>query len=353
MKSGFYKGLKAEVSEYLEVHGIRPKADWILWTKFLVSLACLLGSYLALMTLDLNAAQAWVVGLVLSLSICFFFVNSMHDMVHGALTENRFLRDVFPYILDWIGPSSFIWRNKHNRSHHFHTNHPGIDNDLNVSILLRFSPHHPRMAFHRFQAFYITLAYCLQTLFWFYVTDFKNILRGKITKQKLLGQTSAENWLFVINKGIHITLALVIPSQVHGFQSAALGYLVVYGLASLLLALIFQVAHVFEGAKFHTIERFEDQDQWAKSQIEGTCVFDPASKFALWVYGGLNLQVVHHLFPEIAHTHYYKIFPIIRKHCQENGIELHCFESFSAALKSHYRQLHRLGTGQANGDLYA
>lgn len=337
----------------MAISGGSPYADGVMWTKFAISFFGLVGSYVALITQAVDGWALWLTGFVLSLSISSFFVNSMHDMVHGSFTRNRFLRDVFPYILDWIGPSSFVWRNKHNRSHHFHTNHSDIDNDLNVSGLLRFSPHHPLKPFHRFQSLYITLAYCLQTVFWFYFSDFKNVLRGKVTRQKLLGHTSTENALFAVNKLIHIVLTLVLPSQVYGLTSAIIGYFLIYGFASLILALIFQVAHIYEGSKFHSIDRFEDQDLWAKWQIEGTCVFAPESKFALWCYGGLNLQIVHHLFPEICHTHYHRIYPIVEKHCRENGIEVKCFPSFGAALRAHYRQLTLLGQGKAFGDRYA
>ena len=39
------------------------------------------------------------------------------------------------------------------------------------------------------------------------------------------------------------------------------------------------------------------------------------------LYGGINYQIEHHLFPSINHAHLPAIAPIIREACREFGIE--------------------------------
>lgn len=78
-------------------------------------------------------------------------------------------------------------------------------------------------------------------------------------------------------------------------------------------------------------------------QIESSCAFATCSWFAHWVYGGLNFQVVHHLFPDLCHIHLRDAYPIVLKHCLQSGIQVIEFFSFISAIISHYQQIYLLG----------
>jgi len=64
------------------------------------------------------------------------------------------------------GANGYMWRITHNVVHHTYTNIHGIDEDLEVSPLLRLSPRGRVSLVHRFQPLYAFLLYSFSTLFW-------------------------------------------------------------------------------------------------------------------------------------------------------------------------------------------
>ena len=59
-------------------------------------------------------------------------------------------------------------------------------------------------------------------------------------------------------------------------------------------------------------------DSWLLHQLHTTNSFEPHMN---WLYGGLNLQVEHHLFPRISHRHYpYLLRPILQEFCKEHNL---------------------------------
>jgi linoleoyl-CoA desaturase len=55
------------------------------------------------------------------------------------------------------------------------------------------------------------------------------------------------------------------------------------------------------------------------------------------------MQIEHHLFPKICHTHYGAIAVIIKQTAEEFGIPYYENATFGKALLSHYRMLRRFG----------
>lgn len=55
------------------------------------------------------------------------------------------------------------------------------------------------------------------------------------------------------------------------------------------------------------------------------------------------MQVEHHLFPKVCHTHYRALSNIVEQTAQEFGVPYYENATFSTALASHYRLLRRFG----------
>jgi acyl-lipid (8-3)-desaturase len=83
---------------------------------------------------------------------------------------------------------------------------------------------------------------------------------------------------------------------------------------------------------------------WAEQQLATSADFCHDSLFWTHVSGGLNYQVVHHLFPGIIHTHYPAIAPIIKKHAAKAGLKYHVFPTFLSALGNHFAHLRTMGS---------
>jgi len=74
---------------------------------------------------------------------------------------------------------------------------------------------------------------------------------------------------------------------------------------------------------------------------------DYAVDSSLWLHlsNGLNLQVVHHLFPQVGWGHYTSLAPIVADVCAAHGVSYTTQPSFWAALRSHLSHLARVNAG--------
>ena len=87
------------------------------------------------------------------------------------------------------------------------------------------------------------------------------------------------------------------------------------------------------------------RQEWAHHQVEHALDYASGSRLWLHLSVGLNLQVEHHLFPQVGWGHYRALAPIVRATCAEYGVSYAHQPTFWAALKAHYAHLQRLNCG--------
>jgi fatty acid desaturase len=81
----------------------------------------------------------------------------------------------------------------------------------------------------------------------------------------------------------------------------------------------------------------------ATHQVEATVDFAPHDRILTWFIGGLNFQIEHHLFPRVCHTHYPALSKMVERVRLKHGVRYATHPSATAALRSHYRWLRKLG----------
>jgi linoleoyl-CoA desaturase len=114
-------------------------------------------------------------------------------------------------------------------------------------------------------------------------------------------------------------------------------------LPGLTFALIFQVTHVYEGTTFPIPDDEGNIDNnYALHVLETTADFSRHSKLGSWLMGGINIHVIHHIFPKVCHVHYGALTKILKKTCDDFGIEYQENPDFWTALKKHYLILKHL-----------
>ena len=59
---------------------------------------------------------------------------------------------------------------------------------------------------------------------------------------------------------------------------------------------------------------------WCEDQVRNSANFATTNPLVGALYGGINYQIEHHLFPTLCHVHYPTIKPIVRATCKEFGI---------------------------------
>lgn len=340
----FHRELRRRVDDYF-VHSGRKQRDN---ARMYLKTAIILTSFFASYVLLVFVAATWWQGLLLSVALGITTAqigfNIQHDAGHQAYSERRSINKWMARTLDLVGGSSYIWHWKHAHFHHTYVNIDGYDSDINLGALARFSPQQRRYWHHRWQHIYLWMLYGFTVVSWHLHDDFRDILTATIGKHSIPRPRGKDLLIFVLGKVIFFSLAFGLPLAFHSISAVLLYYTVVAVVAGLLLALVFQLAHVVEEASFPSPNEPGRMDTpWAVHQIETTVNFSRDNWLITWLVGGLNFQIEHHLFPRICHIHYPAISRVVEATCLEYGIPYRANRSFGAGIASHYRWLRWMG----------
>jgi linoleoyl-CoA desaturase len=314
----FYAILREEVQQYFSTQQISPKGDARLYAKTIILFASWLYLYVQLVFFT---PQSIVLGVFLCLLFGFNWAllgfNVCHDACHSSYSNNNTVNSILGYTFNFLGANAFFWKTKHNIVHHTFTNIDGVDADIIQTKLLRLAPSQHKMGIHRFQHLYCLVLYAISYLGWVFMNDFQKYFTKKVHLTDINGFDIKEHLVFWLSKIMYVLIYLVIPILfVPKFTTFLLGYLIASMACGLVLAMVFQLAHVVEIT--HFVEASPDvrtriPQEWAVHQMATTANFAPTSNFLNWVTGGLNFQVEHHLFPQISHVHYPDVRKIVQR----------------------------------------
>lgn len=276
-------------------------------------------------------------------------LSVMHDANHGAYSRKEWVNTLVSNVMILLGGSARNWRIQHNVLHHTYTNVTDHDEDIDPPLfMLRFSPHSKHYAIHKFQHLYAWVFYGMMTLFWYLTKDYQQAFRYK--KKGLIesqGVTFTQHLSrIVFFKVIYTGIFLFLPIYFGGasWLTNVLGFVLMQFICGLILAMIFQPAHVVPTSTFPMPnDSGIVEADWAVSQLYNTANFAPKSKLFSWYVGGLNFQVEHHLFPSICHIHYKKIAKIVEETAKEYNLPYYSYRTFFAALSEHTKMLKNLG----------
>jgi len=347
----FFKELRKRVNAYFKERNISKYANFNMKFKtgFMLSL------YFLPLILMLTGviSSLWPVLLMWTLmgfGMAGIGFSIMHDANHGSYSKNKKVNNTLGYLIHFIGGFRENWKIQHNILHHSFTNIEGYDEDIKFNMM-RFSPTQKRIGIHRFQVFYAPFFYGFMTMYWLTSKDFQQLIN--YSKKNLLagqGLTLKKGIrLLIINKAWYLLLMVVLPLILIplAWWQIIIGFLIMHYICGLILAFVFQSAHVIEETSFfEPDENGSVENNWAIHQMKTTANFAGTSRLFSWFIGGLNYQIEHHLFPNICHIHYSKIAKIVKQTAKEYKIPYYQHKTFFGALKSHFSLLHRLGTGK-------
>ncbi len=345
----FVEEVKRRVADHFAQRGLSIKATPGMVAKTVILMVTFFGSFALILS---NALPGWAM-----LALCVVMGVAMaglgfcvaHDALHGAYSHDPRINAALGYTFDVLGANSYMWKITHNVVHHTYTNIHPIDEDLEVSPLLRLSPLARHRWFHRFQPFYALFAYSFSTLNWFFAKDFDLFTRrdlGPYTGKKHPGGEIA---VMIASKVFFLGWSIVLPLlvlDVAWWQFAA-GYLLVHLVAGVILGVVFQLAHVVEQAAHPVPDAVGRMEHgWMIHEMFTTANFSTGSRLLTWYVGGLNHQIEHHLFPKVCSAHYPAIMPIVREAAATHGVPYHDNPTLWRAMRSHWAMLRRLGRGE-------
>ena len=120
-----------------------------------------------------------------------------------------------------------------------------------------------------------------------------------------------------------------------GYADAWRSSLFSCGFYGIILLHTFHVSHIVEET---SKVPFKPGMDWGENQI------NTSANVKTWFeMGTLDLQIEHHLFPQISHVHLPSIAPIVKQTAEEFGIPYRASTTYMQALGLHTKMLRELG----------
>ena len=334
--------LRSRVNAFLEARNLPSHDSPAMYAKsaIIISLWCLAYAVFAFGGL-LHFGFALIGAVVLSFFTLCMEMAVMHDASHNGVSRHRWINRLLDVTLIVIGACPIIWYYKHVKAHHFNTNVPGHDHDIEAGSLFRFHREAKWHPWHRFQHLYALTLYAGLAFKWILFDD---VYDGAINAYGVPKNQRRVMWTqIIVSKICHFTLFLIVPWFVLKSIPLVLAiYAVHWMLLSVGLATTFQLAHVTGLQGFPSFDE-KQKNNWIRHQLATTTDFAVSNRLLGWVVGGLNMQVEHHIFPRLPHVHYRIIQPIVAQFCAEKDIRYLEYPTIRAALADHFQHLRNLG----------
>jgi linoleoyl-CoA desaturase len=346
----FYNELKKRVDGYFKENKISKNGNLNMYLKSVFMFAAYFTPYLLITLNVFDSKLIWfLLAVLMGFAMAGIGLCVMHDANHGSYSKNTTFNKILGYIsINILGGHSMNWRIQHNVIHHTYTNIHEEDEDIAPPGFMRFEPHAKRKWIHKLQFVYAWFFYGLMTLMWSTTKDFKQL--NRYNKRGLLKGSNTtfakELAVILVSKIIYygyMSLPYFLVKDMT-FLNWLCGFLMLHYIAGLVLAMIFQPAHVVQETEFPLpSEEGMLEDHWAQHQLRTTMNFANGDPIFSWLVGGLNYQVEHHLFPTICHIHYPKISKIVEQTAKEFNLPYLRRKTFVGALWSHEIMLWKLG----------
>jgi linoleoyl-CoA desaturase len=349
-QSLFWKILRKKVNNYFDSNNISPKANTEMVVKTIVILLAYIVPLCCIFLLPESVTMALVLVIIIGFAKAGIGMSVMHDALHGAYSSKKWVNKLVGSSMYLIGSNVFNWKIQHNIYHHAYTNIDGLDEDIQTRWIIRLCDFKPLKPIHGFQHIYAFVLYGLMT-FSMLISDVTQLIsyNKKGLTQKHGGNPPNEVVKMLAVKFIYLFIMIALPLLITEYRwwQVLIGFAIMHWVAGFILSLVFQLAHIVEGAHQHesNIETFIP-NEWAVHQLLTTANFAPTNKILNWYVGGLNFQVEHHLFPHICHVHYSKISPLVAQTAAAFGIPYNTKPTFRKAVKSHVKRMRELGNGK-------
>jgi linoleoyl-CoA desaturase len=309
---------------------------------FLTYISCFFTGMLSTYSLFFRAFCSFIAGLTY-ISLGF---NVMHDASHFAISTNENVNN----ILNKIWHSWGLWNSKIWFYHHVYNHHSFTGIEKNDPDLYHLRPFGQKVATNanantrsqcnnnnwllKNQSY--TIPYFLILFpgqyFGQCISYFLTLSKQKIFTIKLHDKTHYDvidilliiTKLFCLYKGLYFNTIIYIISLNFWYSINIVGDHDTYETA---------------------IENHYNGNDWCKMQICNSGNFVKNSMIWTYLFGGINYQIEHHLFPNVSHIHYPAISIIVQKYCKDNNIpyahQNSIYETYQSFLKMmKYRSIH-------------
>eukprot|EP00811_Abedinium_folium_P002511 NODE_12305_length_1233_cov_3.825497.p1 GENE.NODE_12305_length_1233_cov_3.825497~~NODE_12305_length_1233_cov_3.825497.p1 ORF type:complete len:344 (+),score=66.89 NODE_12305_length_1233_cov_3.825497:73-1032(+) len=280
--------------------------------------------------------------------------NAMHDGSHFALARGPALNMRVSRAWNaWALWNHYMWMEHHVNQHHCHTGDPARDPDL--KNMRPFVPKRRDARWYRISGL-IGLSRDVAVLFFYWVFPgqyfgqavvywvqwFRRGIAWKMQYPALAPRGANDDtrlWEYVL-------MAASLAMHIFWWQSpaASIAYIIAAN-ASYFYCIIpdhdLFTTVVLNNAQNHSVDANDNSGKidWGEAQVRESANFLNGSCLDIFCYlfGGINFQIEHHLFPSISHMHYPAIAPIVKRTCMEFDIPYYNCPSLVQATREFLR----------------
>lgn len=340
----FTRELYLNIHQYFKDNNLSKLADNRMRVKVIGSAIWWLGTLVLLFTLDLPLWGFAALYLIHTFSQIYIGLNIGHDANHYAIFKNKRLSKALEYSYDLVGMNARMWRQLHDVEHHNVMNIQGEDENMVARGLLRYSLFRKWRTHYKYQHLYVYLLYMVFTTDWAFTKDFECYFFPYTNRMKKMKHSWKDYLSLFFWKAFYVTYMIVIPVAILGipFWTVFALFLVGHAINGAFGASIIQTSHSVEGTD-HPASR-KEYDHHVYHIFATTTDYGVDSKFLFWFSGGLHLHVIHHLCPNVCHTHYPELTKIVKATAEKHGVPYHVNPSFISAIRSHLAFLKEMGS---------
>lgn len=342
--SEFYRELTERVDRYFEEKGTPKTGGRKMMFKIFMYFSLDILFY-ALMITSTSEVAFYTFYLLMGLSVLLTAFNISHDAAHGVAVRSKYWNKLlFSLSFNLQGNNAYVWGKNHNESHHLYTNVEGSDIDVLHNPLFRMTERQELKWFHRYQYIYAPFLYLLYSLNWFLFRETLMIFNYSSRTIKVEIPLN-EVIKLVIYKLLYIGYMIVLPGILlpFGWTAVLLAFLLNHLMVSIIFVAVLGVSHLSDYVE-HPVPDSQNRlsMSWPKLQMCTSVDYNADSVFFNWTLGGFNAHALHHLLPNICHTHYLEILPIFRELARKHGLT-YMEMPYHKSLASHFRFLKGMG----------
>jgi len=345
--SQFYTTLKKEIKLVLTKEVLK-KANRLLWIKLLIYFFLFVIGIVVLyinpygnnnLLLILNYIFIGQTGILLAF-------NTSHDAVHNTISKNKKVNSFIYHItFNLQGINARLWKIRHLSSHHIFPNVDGCDADIDDNKLMRLSPSHKNYFWQKYQHIYAPFLYAIYTLHWILIKDFIYLKKKELANLKNQNHSIWVVLELLLWKIFYFSYLIIIPYLLteNTFYNLIFAFIVMHLFISLFFVFTLIISHLCMETEFPKIDKNEILPyNYYHHQLAVSLDYHPTSKFSNWIFGGFNSHAAHHLFPNLPHTCYTIITPLIKQKAIQYEYPYNEL-SILKAIKSHFKYLKSLG----------